>query len=59
MNLPLRLLPKSFGFHNELEKGFFPHLLNTKSNMNYMSDGLPNKEEFGLKKCVKKKCLGF
>ena len=23
MNLPLRLLPKSFGFHNELQKGFF------------------------------------
>ena len=24
MNLPLRLLPKSFGFHNELQKGFSP-----------------------------------
>ena len=24
MNLPLRLLPKSFGFHNELQMGFFP-----------------------------------
>ena len=23
MNLPLRLLPKSFNFHNELQKGFF------------------------------------
>ena len=23
MNLPLRLLPKSFGFYNELQKGFF------------------------------------
>ena len=23
INLPLRLLPKSFGFHNELQKGFF------------------------------------
>ena len=24
MNLPIHLLSKSFGFHNELEKGFFP-----------------------------------
>ena len=23
MNLPLTLLPKSFGFYNELQKGFF------------------------------------
>ena len=23
MNLPLHLLPKSFGFHNEFQKGFF------------------------------------
>ena len=26
MNLPLRLLPKSFNFHNELQKGFFSSL---------------------------------
>ena len=32
MNLPLRLLPKSFGFHNELHKG----------NMHYISDSLPD-----------------
>ena len=24
INLPLHLLPKSFGFHNDLQKGFFP-----------------------------------
>ena len=48
INLPLCLLPKSFGFHNELQKGFFPHLLNTKSNMSYVNDGLPNMEEFGV-----------
>ena len=24
INLPLRALPKSFNFHNELQKGFFP-----------------------------------
>ena len=41
INLPLQLLPKSFGFHNELQKGFFPHVLNTKSNINYKSNELP------------------
>ena len=48
MNLPLRLLPKSFGFHNELQKGFFPHLLNTSSNMHYLSDSLPDIGYFGI-----------
>ena len=48
MNLPLRLLPKSFGFHNELQKGFFPHLLNALSNMHYVSDSLPDVGYFGI-----------
>ena len=48
INLPLRLLPKSFGFHNDLQKGFFPHLLNTSNNMDYVSDSLPDIEEFGV-----------
>ena len=26
IKLPLRLLPNSLGFHNELQRGFFPHL---------------------------------
>ena len=34
INLLLWLLPKSFGSHNELQKGFFPHFLNMKSNIN-------------------------
>ena len=42
INLPLHLLPKSFGFHNDLQKGFFPHLLNMKENMNYESAKLPD-----------------
>ena len=37
INLSLCLLPKSFGFHNDLLKSFFPHILNTKQNMNYES----------------------
>ena len=48
INLPLRLLPKSFGFHNELQKGFFPHDLNTKENLSYASDHLPDVVYFGI-----------
>ena len=48
INLPLRLLPISFGFNNELQKGFFPHLLNTLSNMNYTSHTLPELKYFGI-----------
>ena len=48
INLPLRALPKSFNFHNELQKGFFPHNLNTKKNMSYCSNDLPSIEHFGV-----------
>ena len=47
INLPLRSMPKSFGFHNELQKGFFPHDLNTKGNMDYKCLGLPDRKYFG------------
>ena len=48
INLPLCLLPKSFGFHNELQKRFFPHDLNTKENLQYVSDSLPDAIYFGI-----------
>ena len=48
INLPLHLLPKSFGFHNELQKGFFPHDLNMKENLQYVSDSLPDAIYFGI-----------
>ena len=48
INLPLRLLPKSFGFHNDMQEGFFPHLLNTLNNKDYVSDSLPDIEEFAV-----------
>ena len=47
INLPLRSMPKSFGFHNELQKGFFPHDLNTKDNMDYKCLGLLDRKYFG------------
>ena len=47
VNLPLRAMPKSFGFHNELQKGFFPHHLNTKDNLDYECVGLPDRKYFG------------
>ena len=59
INLPLRLLPKSFGFHNELQKGFFPHLLNTKENMNYKSASLPDSVWFGIHEMDKDGKLRF
>ena len=40
-------MPKSFGFHNELQKGFFPHDLNMKDNMDYKCLGLPDRKYFG------------
>ena len=48
MNLPLRLLPKSFGFYNKLQKGFFPHSLNTKENVEYESPSLPDLKYFEI-----------
>ena len=48
MNLPLRLLPKSFNFHNELQKGFFPHYLNAKENLYFQSKGLHDVKYFGV-----------
>ena len=48
INLPLHLLPKLFGFHNDLQKGFFSHLLNTKENMNYESAELPDIKFFDV-----------
>ena len=49
INLPLRLLPKSFDFSNDLQKGFFPHNLNTSENINYVSNTLPSVDDFGIK----------
>ena len=46
-DLLLRLLPKSFGFRNDLQKGFFPHALNTLSNIDYVNECLPAINEFG------------
>ena len=46
INLPLHSLPKSFGFQNTLQKGFFPHLLNTKENFNFTCVGLPDHDCF-------------
>ena len=47
VNLPLRAMPKLFGFHNELQKGLFPHHLNTKDNLDYECVGLPDRKYFG------------
>ena len=41
-------MPKSFGINNELQKGFFPHLLNTLSNINYTDHTLPELKYFGV-----------
>ena len=41
-------MPKSFGFNNELQKGFFPHSLNTLSNINYTDHTLPELKYFGV-----------
>ena len=46
INLLLRSLPKSFGFQNTLQKGFFPHLLTTKENFNFTCVGLPDLDCF-------------
>ena len=48
INLPLRLLPKSFGFNNELQKVIFPHLLSTLANINYTSCALSELKYFGV-----------
>ena len=48
INLPLRALPKSFDFHNELQKGLFPHYLNSKENIDYRNQVLPDKKCFGV-----------
>ena len=51
INLPLRAMPKSFGFFNELQKGFFPHNLNTRGNFDYRLFGrLPEKSLFEMEK---------
>ena len=39
-------LSKSFGFQNNLQKGFFPHVLNTKENFNFTCVGLPTRDAF-------------
>ena len=39
-------LPKSFGFQNTFQKGFFPHVLNTKENFNFTCVGLPTRDAF-------------
>ena len=49
INLPLHLLPKFFGFSNNLQKGFFPHNLNTSENLNYVNNTLPSVDDFGIK----------
>ncbi|XP_057322371.1 uncharacterized protein LOC130676747 [Microplitis mediator] len=36
LHMPLRNLPKTFGFAGEIEKGFFPHFFNTPENVNYI-----------------------
>ena len=36
VNLPLRAMPKSFGFHNELQKGFF-HIISIQRTTWIMS----------------------
>ena len=43
---PLSSLPKSFGFDDIIEKGFFPHKMNTPYNMGY-EDVVPPIEAFG------------
>ena len=54
INLPLREMPRSFGFFNELQKGFFPHNLNTKSNMNLrLYRRLPEESDFEVGKMNK------
>lgn len=35
-HMPLANLPKSFGFEDEVIKGYFPHLFNTPENQNYV-----------------------
>ena len=42
------MLPKSFGLNNELQKGFFLHLLNTLASINYTSCALPELKYFGV-----------
>ena len=51
INLPLREMPRSFGFFNELQKGFFPHNLNTKSNMDLrLYRRLPEESHFEVER---------
>ena len=51
INLPLREMPHSFGFFNELQKGFFPHNLNTKDNMDLRLHGcLPKEDDFEVER---------
>ena len=51
INLPLREMPRSFGFLNELQKGFFPHNLNTKDNLNLrLHRHLPERDDFEVDK---------
>ncbi len=44
--LPLASLPKSFGFENLVEKGYFPHYFNTTDNQDYVGI-IPQKKDFG------------
>ena len=49
MNLPLCLLPKSFNFQNELQKGFFSTLLKHQGQfLHFKSSTMPIKEHFGV-----------
>lgn len=45
---PLASLPKSFGFENVVEKGFFPYFFNEQKNFKH-NGAIPNIEYFGVK----------
>ena len=46
LNMPLRSLPKAYGCQ-QLAKGFFPHSIHTKKNVNYKGY-FPSMAKFGL-----------
>ncbi|XP_044591456.1 uncharacterized protein LOC123269685 [Cotesia glomerata] len=43
LHMPLRELPKAFGFEDEASKGYFPYLFNTPKNKNYVGRMPPAK----------------
>ncbi|XP_044591938.1 uncharacterized protein LOC123270042 [Cotesia glomerata] len=47
ISAPLSALPKSFGFEDKLQKGYFPHFFNTSENQDYIGV-MPDKKFYGF-----------